>query len=75
MKIPNIGTYDPAKGKVFLSSLRVDKAGYVGDGIKVSATPANQSTISPLRNYIFTLDSEASTTKGRVDSGVTKVIL
>lgn len=75
VKIPNIGTYDPAKGKVFLSSLRVDKAGYVGDGIKVSATPANQSTISPLRNYIFTLDSEASTTKGRVDSGVTKVIL
>jgi len=75
VRIPNIGSYDPAKGEVFLSALRVDKAGYVGEGIKVSATPANQSTISPLRNYIFTLDSEASTTKGTVDSGVTKVLL
>jgi len=75
VRIPNIGSYDPAKGEVFLSALRVDKAGYVGEGIKVSATPANQSTISPLRNYIFTLDSETSTTKGTVDSGVTKVLL
>jgi hypothetical protein len=75
VKIPNVGFYDPAKGKVFLSSLRVDKAGYIGEGIKVSATPANQSTISPLRNYIFSLDAEASTTKGSIDSGVTKVLL
>ena len=68
VRIPNIGSYDPAKGEVFLSALRVDKAGYVGEGIKVSATPANQSTISPLRNYIFALDSEASSTKGRLST-------
>ena len=75
VKIPNIGSYDPAKGKVVINALRVDKSGYLGDGIKVSATPANQSTINPLRNYIFSLDSETSTTDGKVDSGVTKVIL
>ena len=75
VKVTNVGSYDPAKGTVFLSALRVDKEGYVGSGIKVSATPANQSTISPLRNYIFALDSEASSTIGRVDSGVTKVLL
>ena len=75
VRIANIGSYDPAKGTVFLNSLLVDKAGYVGRGIKISATPANQSTISPLRNYIFALDSEASSTTGRVDSGATKVLL
>jgi len=75
VKISNVGCYDPAKGEVFLNALRVDKEGYVGSGIKVSATPANQSTISPLRNYILTLDTEGSTIESTVDSGVTKVLL
>jgi hypothetical protein len=75
VKISNIGHFDPAKGEVFLNSLRVDKEGYVGRGIKISATPANQSTISPLRNYILSLDADTSTTKGTVGSGVTKVLL
>jgi len=75
IKIANIGSYEPAKGKIVINSLRVDKSGYVGDGIKVSATPANQSTINPLRNYILTLDNEKSITDGKVDSGVTKVLL
>ena len=75
VKINNVGSYDPAKGEVFLSALRVDEVGYLGEGIKISATPANQSTINPLRNYIFTLDVESSNTKGVIDSGVTKVLL
>ena len=75
VKINNIGTYDPARGTVQLSSLRVDKDGYVGNGIRVSALPANQSTISPLRNYIIELDESLSSTIGYVASGETKVVL
>ena len=75
VKINNIGTYDPLKGMVMLSSLRIDKNGYVGTGIKISAIPANQSTISPLRNYIITLDEDLTLTRGVIDAGATKVIL
>jgi hypothetical protein len=75
VKIANVGYYEPANGKVYLNALRIDKVGYVGTGVKISATPANQSTIRPLRNYIITYDSGASSTQGFVDYGATKVLL
>lgn len=73
--INNIGTYDPVKGTILLSSIRIDKDGYVGTGIRLSAVPANQSTISPLRNYIITLDESVSSTTGYIDAGATRTIL
>ena len=73
--INNIGTYDPVKGTVLLNSIRIDKDGYVGTGIRISAVPANQSTISPLRNYIITLDESVSSTTGYIDAGATRTIL
>lgn len=75
IKITNIGTYDPSLGRVELRSLLVDKDGYVGGGIKISATPANQSTITPLRNYIITLDEEVSSVMSKLDTGEIKVTL
>ena len=75
IKVNNIGSYDPAKGKVMLSALRVDEDGYIGTGIKISAIPANQSTLSPLRNYIITMDEDLSTTTGFIDTGANKVTL
>lgn len=75
VRIANVGDYDPAKGKVNFNGLVIDKQSYSGEGIKVSATPANQSTISPLRNYIITLDQERTITRGVVDAGANKVIL
>lgn len=75
VRIANVGDYDPAKGKVNFNGLVIDKQSYSGEGIKVSATPANQSTISPLRNYIITLDQEKTITRGAVDAGANKVIL
>jgi hypothetical protein len=72
--INNIGTYDPVKGTILLNSIRIDKDGYVGTGIRLSAVPANQSTISPLRNYIITLDESVSSTTGYIDAGATRVI-
>ena len=75
VKINNIGSYDPAKGLVSLNALKIDKDGYVGTGIKFSATPANQSTVRPLRNYIITFDPDVSDVTGNIDTGTTKVLL
>jgi len=75
VKIDNIGSYEPARGTVTLNALTVDENSYVDDVIKISATPANQSTIVPLRNYIITLDSGLSTTRSNLDTGAIKVEL
>jgi hypothetical protein len=75
VKIDNIGSYEPARGTVTLNALTVDENSYVDDVIKISATPANQSTIVPLRNYILTLDSGLSTTRSNLDTGAIKVEL
>lgn len=75
VKIDNIGSYEPAKGTVTLNALTVDENSYVDGVIKISATPANQSTIVPLRNYIITLDSGLSTTRSNLDTGAIKVEL
>ncbi len=75
VRIANVGDYDPAKGTVNFRGLVIDKNSYSGDGIKITATPANQSTISPLRNYIITLDQEKTITRGAVDAGANKVVL
>jgi len=75
VKIDNIGSYEPARGTVTLNALTVDENSYVDDVIKISATPANQSTIVPLRNYILTIDEGLSMTYSNVDTGVIKVDL
>ena len=73
VKIQNIGSYDASKGEVKLNSLNISQTG--GDGLKISAIPTNQSTISPLRNYVITLDEEISNVNGLIDTGSTKVLL
>lgn len=75
VKVDNIGSYEPARGTVTINALTVDENSYVDDVIKISATPANQSTITPLRNYILTLDSGLSTTRTNLDTGAIKVEL
>ena len=63
------------KGEVCLIALTVDENSYVDGSIKISATPANQSTITPLRNYIITLDTDLSITRSNLDAGTVKVQL
>lgn len=75
VKLSNAGFYDAAKGTVNLRALRIDVDGYLSSGLKISATPANQSTISPLRNYIIKLDSSGSTVISNTEQGSTKVLL
>ena len=75
VKISNIGSYDPGLGQVKINSLLVDKDGFVGNNIKISATPSNQSTVTPLRNYIITLDEEVSSVVSKIDTGEIRVTL
>lgn len=75
VRISNIGSYDPGLGQVKINSLSVDNDGFLASGIKISAIPANQSTITPLRNYIITLDEEVSSVMSKVDTDEIKVTL
>jgi hypothetical protein len=74
LEFGNIGYYDQATGKVYLKSLAVDTNGRPVE-IKISAVPANSSTIRPLRNYIIELDESVSTTRALIDEGTIKVSL
>ncbi len=62
----NIGSYDEING-------RIDLVGFAptaieGDAIKFSATPANQSTVRPLRNFILDIDKTKSQATGIIDN-------
>jgi len=65
--VTNVGSYDPDKGLV--SIVGFAPASIVGSStdIKISAVPANQSTIRPLRNFILTLDTVSSFSSAQID--------
>ena len=54
----NIGSYIPSQGKVSIIGIQI--SGYNGSNIQVTAVPANQSTIKPLRNYIMKINPLSS---------------
>ena len=70
--VSNVGDYQPANGEVNFRSWRMERD--TVDIIKVTATPANQSTITPLRNYLFELDDD-SIVMVNVERDGTKVLL
>jgi hypothetical protein len=70
--VSNVGDYQPADGTVNFRSWRMERE--TNDIIKVNATPANQSTIMPLRNYLFELDDD-SIVNVNVERDGTKVLL
>ncbi len=62
--VDNVGTYSPTAGRVDLVGLEVD-ALLGGQGyITISVVPANQSAISPEREYILQQDIPRSTARG-----------
>ena len=69
----NIGDYDTNAGKVTLRGFKV--SAFDGDKIKVSVTPANQSTIRPLRNFVIDIDTDASISSALLDFQNTKTTL
>lgn len=62
--VDNVGTYNPTAGRVDLVGLEVD--GLLGGQgyITLSVVPANQSAISPQREYILEQDVPRSTARG-----------
>lgn len=70
--VSNVGDYQPADGTVNFRAWRMERE--TNDIIKVNATPANQSTIMPLRNYLFELDDD-SIVNVNVERDGTKVLL
>jgi len=71
--LDNVGSYTPSTGVVNITAF--SPSAYVGDAIKVSATPANQQTIRPLRNFILNLDTALTTAAGTTDFQNTEVSL
>lgn len=69
----NIGSYDTSTGTVSINGLNI--SAFDGDVIKISAVPANQSTIKPLRNHILRFDQTNSITTGTIDFQNTVVTL
>tara|TARA_B110000858_G_scaffold185498_1_gene227729 strand:- start:6158 stop:8005 length:1848 start_codon:yes stop_codon:yes gene_type:complete len=73
--IDNIGLYDPGTGIVTLTGFAPEQITSGQTFIKISALPANQSTIRPLRNYIIKLDQDISFTSGALDRQTLQVSL
>lgn len=63
--VDNIGNYNASRGTVTLSGFNI--SAFSGDSIKISAVPANQSTIRPLRSYILSLDESTSAANAVID--------
>jgi len=71
--VSNIGSYTESTGTVSLVAF--NPSAIVGTQLKVSVTPANQSTIRPLRNYIIDIDAGLTTTIAQVDYQNTRTTL
>jgi hypothetical protein len=70
--VSNIGDYQPSDGTVNFKSWRLERE--TSNIIKVNATPGNQSTLKPLRNYLFALE-EDSVVNVNLERDGTKVLL
>ena len=68
VRLNNIGAYEPATGVVRIVELDAV-------GVSVTVTPANQSTLRPLRNYIINVDRAKSFASASVDNQVTRTVL
>lgn len=66
VEIDNIGTYEPDTGKVTLEGFNPASI-EGGTQLRITVTPANQSTVRPLRNYIIKLDNQLSTSLAQID--------
>lgn len=63
--LDNIGIYDEAKGTVTLVSFNPQSI--QGDYLEIIVTPANTSTIRPLRNYLIKVDNTKSFATAVID--------
>jgi hypothetical protein len=74
-QVDNIGEYNPTKGLIYLTGFNPAQITSGQNFIKLSALPANQSTIRPLRNYIIDIDEDVSFAAGTIDRQTLQVSL
>ena len=75
VSINDIGSYVAATGVVSITGFPPQSIVGGQTQIKLSVTPANQSSIRPLRNYILDIDPAKSFSSGTVDYDITQVAL
>ena len=75
VEVDNIGSYDALTGTINLTGFAPTAITAGVNYIKMSVTPANQSTIRPLRSYILDLDEGPSFATSGVDRQQTDVTL
>lgn len=71
--LDNIGSYNTTTGVVSISGF--NPTAFIGDSIKISAVPANESVIRPLRGYIISIDPEQTIASGILDNPETASVL
>ena len=71
----NIGNYVTTTGVVTITGFAPATLTGGQTTINISATPASQSTVRPLRNYILDIDTNKSFSSGTVDYDITQVAL
>lgn len=65
--VTNLGTYDAVAGTVNIVGFAPTSIVGSLTQIKISAIPANQSTIRPLRNFVLSLDTTNSFSSAQID--------
>ena len=75
IEVDNIGSYEALTGTVNLTGFAPTGITAGVNYIKLSATPANQSTVNPLRSYILDLDEGPSFATSSVDRQQTEITI
>lgn len=73
VEVDNVGEYNPTTGE--LSLVGFAPTAINGSTLNISAIPANQSTIKPLRNFILSLDTNNTSVIGNIDYEDVRVTL
>lgn len=73
--IDNVGQYTPSNGKIELVGFSLESITSGNTFIKISAKPSNENVIKPLRNFVISLDDDASFAAGLIDRQTISVSL
>ncbi len=65
--VTNVGSYDALKGIVNIVGFAPTTLNGSATQMKISAIPANQSTVRPLRNFVLSLDTNNSFSSAQID--------
>lgn len=71
IEVDNVGSYNAVSGTISIVGFK--PSSFEGSSISLKVTPANQSTIRPLRNYVVDIDTALSSSRAILDYQNTSV--